>query len=377
MPFVERLNLTFTFIITAKIAMVLDALASYVVDLLKQTTQEEIGMLLGVTGEIDKMGDKLLDLKNFLTDADRRNITDESVREWVGQLKRAMYEATDILDLCQLKAMERASCSMDAGCLNPLLFCMRNPCYAREIGTRIRALNKRLDTIKERSAAFNFINLASYKDRRTSMTHASWNGGSSRETVVEFDRLGVVGEKIEEDTRALVAQILQTGTEVNDNIMVVAIVGVGGIGKTTLAQKVFNDEAIQIEFSKKIWLSVNQNFSEAELLRRAIIEVGGDHRPVGDAMVALHRTLKDALFGHKTFLVLDDVWDHGAWEYALKIPLVKGATSGSRVLVTTRDEDVARGMRATWPYHHVDILAPDDAWSLLKKQVSVQSDIIN
>jgi len=116
-------------------------------------------------------------------------------------------------------------------------------------------------------------------------------------------------------------------------------------------------------------LSINENFSDAELLRRAIIEVGGDHHHAGDAKVALNRTLKDALIGHKTLLVMDDVWDHGAWEGVLKIPFVDVVASGSRVLITTRDEGVARRMRATCPYHHVDTLALDDAWSLLKKQV--------
>ncbi|KAK1625835.1 hypothetical protein QYE76_000150 [Lolium multiflorum] len=66
---------------------------------------------------------------------------------------------------------------------------------------------------------------------------------------------------------------------------------------------------------------------------------------------------------------MDDVWDHGAWEGVLKIPLVNAAASYSRVIITTRDEGVARRMRATWPYHHVDTLTPDDAWSLLKKQL--------
>uniref|UniRef100_A0ACD5VK01 Uncharacterized protein n=1 Tax=Avena sativa TaxID=4498 RepID=A0ACD5VK01_AVESA len=354
--------------------MVLDAFACYVGHLLAQVAADEVGMMLGVSGEIDKMGDKLRDLKNFLADADRRNITDESVQEWVGQLKRAMYEAADILDLCQLKAMERVPSSTEnAGCFNPLLFCLRNPFHAREIGTRIKALNKRLDNIKQRSAAFSFLNLGSYEDRQSSKVHVSHLGNSSRETSADFDRSGVVGEKIEEGTRALVAKILQTGKEVN-NIMVVAIVGVGGIGKTTLAQKVFNDEAIQGDFSKKIWLSVNRNFSDAELLRRVIIEAKGDPGPAGNAKAALTRTLKDALIGHKTLLVMDDVWDCEAWEGALKIPLVNAAASGSRVLITTRDEGVAKGMRAILPYYHVDTLPPDDAWSLLKKQVSMQLD---
>ncbi|KAF7099232.1 hypothetical protein CFC21_100893 [Triticum aestivum] len=349
-------------------AMVLDAFASYLVDMVKQVATDEVGAMLGVSGEINKMGDKLRDLKNFLDDADRRNITDKIVQEWAGQLKRAMYEAIDILDLCQLKAMEHGSSSIDAGYCNPLLFCMRNPFHAREISIRIKALNQRLEAIKQRSDTFGFINLGFYEDRSGNALSSGY-GNPIRETIGDFDRSVVVGDKIEDDTRALVAHIIQTGKEVNNDIMVVAIVGVGGVGKTTLAQKIFNDEAIQGEFSKKIWLSVNQNFSEVELLKRAIIEAGGDAQLAGNAKATLHRSLKDALIGHKTLLVMDDVWDHGAWESVLKIPLANVAASGSQVLVTTRDEGVARGMMARWPYHQVDTLLPEDAWSLLKKQV--------
>ncbi|VAI82097.1 unnamed protein product [Triticum turgidum subsp. durum] len=351
-------------------AMVLDAFASYITDYLKQVVQDELGTMLGVSGKIDKLGNKLLDLKNFLADADRRNITAEAVKVWVGQLKRAMYEAADILDLCQHKAMEkRGPSSVEAGCCNPLLFCLRNPFHAREIGTRIKALNQRLDSIKERSAAFDFINLASYKDCHSSNAHASHQGNPSWETIGDFDRSAVVGDKIEEDTKALVALIMQKGKEVNDDIMVFAIVGVGGVGKTTLAQKVFNDEAIQGGFSKKIWLSVNQNFSEVELLRRTIIGAGGNAQLAGNAKDALHRALMQALKDHKTLLVMDDVWDKGAWEDVLKIPLANAAALGSRVLITTREGHVAQGVTAIQPYHHVDTLAPDDAWSLLRKQV--------
>ncbi|XP_044429998.1 putative disease resistance RPP13-like protein 1 isoform X3 [Triticum aestivum] len=350
-------------------AMVLDAFASYVGNMLAQLAADGVGTMLGVSCEIDKMGDKLRDLKNFLADADRRNITDETVQEWVGQLKRAMYEATDILDLCQLKAMERgSSTTLDAGCFNPLLFCIQNPSHAHEIGTRIKKLNMRLDYIKEQSATFNFVNLGSYEDHNNN-AHGFRHGNPSRETVGDFDRSAIVGDKIEEDTRALVAQIMQAGKDVNNGIMVVAIVGVGGIGKTTLAQKVFNDEAIQGEFSKKIWLSVNQNFSDVGLLRRAIIEAGGDAQPPESAKTSLHEALKNTLIDHKTFLVIDDVWNHRSWNDVLKIPLVNDAASGSRVLVTTRDEGVAQGVKAIWPYHHVDILVPEDAWSLLKNQV--------
>ncbi|XP_044952066.1 disease resistance protein RGA2-like isoform X2 [Hordeum vulgare subsp. vulgare] len=350
----------------ANMTMILDAFASYVQNMLTEMVKEEVYMLLGVGDEIEKMDVKLGELKNFLADADRRNITDKRVQEWVAQLKRAMYEAADILDLCQLKAMERSPSTKDAGCFNPLLFCMRNPSHAHNIGTRIKALNKRLDTIKERSAAFSFIPLGSYEDHGRK-AHGSHSRNTRRETSGEFDRSGVVGEKIEQDTRKLVEMML-TEKKGNTNIMVVAIVGVGGIGKTTLAQKIFNDEALNAEFERTIWLSINKDVDKVELLRTIITQAGGVHG--GEkALAVLQPILATTLKGKKLFLVLDDVWEHGAWDDVLKTPLVNVVARGSRVLVTTRDETIARRMKVVFPYHHVDKLEEDDAWSLLKKQI--------
>ncbi|KAG2556000.1 putative disease resistance protein RGA1 isoform X2 [Panicum virgatum] len=349
-------------------AGVLDSLASYVQNMLTEMARDEVHMLLGVSGEIEKMDIKLKDLKNFLMDADRRSITDQSVQAWVLELRGAMYDATNILDICQLKAMERGL-SHDAGCFNPLLFCMRNPIHAHKIGSRIKNLNQRLEDIKKRSLEFNFINLNSYEDH--SRRVASSRPGS-RETSSEFDESSLVGENIEEDTKNLV-EILTTAELSkceNNNILVFAIVGVGGIGKTTLAKKIFNHDIVRQEFTKKIWLSVNRDFSETELLRRAIVEAGGDHQSAGNTRGALERALKEALNGQKILLVMDDVWEHQAWEDVLQIPLVSAALAhGSRVLITTRHDMVARGMLATKPYHYVNKLNPEDAWLLLKKKV--------
>ncbi|XP_062182919.1 putative disease resistance protein RGA1 [Phragmites australis] len=348
-------------------AVVLDALASYVQNMLTEMAKEEVAMLLGVPKEMDKLGTKLGDLKKFLADADRKNITEESVQEWVRELRDAMYNATDILDLCQLKAMERGPSSLDMGCFNPLLFCMRNPLFAYDIGTRIKKLNKKLDDIKERSASFSFINLGSYEDQASRKVISSRL--ANRETSGQLDRSSVVGEKIEADTRKLVEMLTGASHDDNNKIMVLAIVGVGGIGKTTLAQKIFNEDTIKRDFTKRIWLSVNKEFSVVEMLRRAIVEAGGDHQASGNAKATLQRTLESALEGHKTLLVMDDVWDHRAWEDVLKTPLVNAVGRGSQVLVTTRHNMIARAMKAREPYHHVDKLDSEDAWSLLKKQV--------
>ncbi|XP_039824770.1 putative disease resistance protein At1g50180 [Panicum virgatum] len=245
-------------------AGVLDALASYVQNMLTEMTGDEVHMLLRVSGEIEKMDIRLKDLKNFLVDADRRSITDQSVQAWVLELREAMYDATNILDICLPKAMERAP-SQDTGCFNPLLFCMRNPLHAHKIRSHIKNINQRLEDIKKRSLDFNFINLNSYEDhsKRVVSSHPS-----SHETSGEHDESSLVGENIEEDTRNLVQMLTTANLSKceNNRILVFAVVGVGGIGKTTLAKKIFNHDIIQQEFAKKIWLSVNQDVNETELL---------------------------------------------------------------------------------------------------------------
>ncbi|KAF7105966.1 hypothetical protein CFC21_106733 [Triticum aestivum] len=344
-------------------AMVLDAFASYIADTIKQMAADEVGMLLGVTGEIDSLHDKLESLRDYLADAERKRITDRTVQGWVTKLKGVMYEATNILDLCELKAMGRRDAA-PSPCCNPLLFCLRHPMFAHDIGSRIRKLNKRLDDICLLGAAFSFIKLETYQDYRTGRPSAA-----DRKTDPVLERSAVVGEKIEEDTRALVEEL----TKDNDGIMVVAIVGVGGIGKTTLAKKVFNHEEIQHKFEKTMWLSVTQDFSDVELLRLAITTADGK-LPATEDKSMLVPALLNAVRNQKFLLVLDDMWSDRAWTSLLNAPFSHGAP-GSRIVITTRNETVAPGMRAREPYHRIDKLGPEDAWTLLRKQaVSGEAD---
>lgn len=342
-------------------AVVLDAFASYVSDLLLQVAKDEVGMLLGVSDEITKLDEKLQFLKDYLADAEKKRITDKHVDGWVRKLKGIMYDATDILELCQLKAMEQGS-SVDLGCCNPLLFCLRNPLFAHDIGSRIKKLNQSLDSICKTGAEFSFMKLEAYQDRRTASPLIS------RTTSPVLERSGVVGDQIEEDTSALVKLLTDDKETIHaeNNSLLLAIVGVGGIGKTTLAKNIFNDDAIQEKFDKKIWLSVTQKFNEPDLLRSAIIATGGDHRSSHDRSV-LELSLLNAIKGKNFILVLDDMWTERAWNDFLQIPFSHGGR-GSRVIVTTRDERIARGVKAKY-LHHVNKLGSDDAWSLLKKQV--------
>ncbi|CAL4980118.1 unnamed protein product [Urochloa decumbens] len=351
-------------------AAVLDALAPYVQKLITDMAGEEVSMLLGVSGEITKLEDNMESIKAFLTDAERRRITDESVQRWTRKLKDAMYDATDILDLCQLEADKRRESKGRSlkekvpGCFQPLLFCLCNPVFAHEIGSQIKELNQRLEDIYKEADKFKFnIGLGSNPEPRK-LSDAGMKMSS------EFNESAIVGEKIEKETKELVHVLI------NDdklNIKVVSVVGAGGMGKTTLAQKIFKEKTIQIQFKVKIWLSITQYFEEADLLRTAIEHAGGDHGGKQDKSL-LMRTLTDILSKDKFLIVMDDVWSEKAWNNVLKVPILNASLkqTGSRVLVTTRLEDLVTRMQASYYQHHVSPLNEEDAWSLLKKQLPLQ-----
>ncbi|RCV39767.1 hypothetical protein SETIT_8G249100v2 [Setaria italica] len=352
-------------------AAVLDAMVPYVKKLITDMAEEEVSMLLGVSGEIEKLEDNIEGIKAFLADAERRRLTDQSVQRWVRKLKDAMYDATDIIDECHLEAADKRRGSTEdgssvkkKGCFQPLLFCIRNPVFAHKIGSRIKELNQRLDGIHKEADRFKFsINLGSNPEPRK-LTDAE---RSTQNMTSEFDESAIVGEKIEQDTREL-AQLLITGGL--HDIKVVSIVGTGGMGKTTLAQKIFNEVTIQDHFKVKVWLSITQHFNEIELLKTAIEHAGGVHGGTQDK-THLTRTLTKTLSTGRFLLVLDDVWCNQAWSHVLSVP-VKNASQkqqGNWVLITTRSEDLAQRMGTSFYQHRVSPLNEEDAWSLLTKQL--------
>ncbi|CAL4979377.1 unnamed protein product [Urochloa decumbens] len=233
-------------------------------------------------------------------------------------------------------------------------------------GSRIKELNQRLDEIRRGAAEFNFLaNIRSSRNRRTI---ADAEHSSSLKSMSEFDETAIVGEKIERDTKEL-AQVLLSDENHHD-LKVVSIVGMGGMGKTTLAQKIFNEPTDQKHFKVKVWLSITQQFDEAELLRTAIEHAGGVLGGAQDKTLPT-RNLTDAMSVGRFLLVLDDMWSDKAWSDVFCVPARKASQKqlGSRILITTRLEHLAPMMGEYFHQHHVRPLDIEDAWSLLKKQL--------
>ncbi|VAH40487.1 unnamed protein product [Triticum turgidum subsp. durum] len=152
-------------------------------------------------------------------------------------------------------------------------------------------------------------------------------------------------------------------------LKVISIVGFGGLGKTTLAQSVYDHIGVQRHFDLTAWAHVSAKPDRLELAAQILRSASPAYRGSIDkdaTFGALQSQLTQLLASKRFLLVLDDVWDvpQDTWQELL-IPL-KSAQSGSRIIVTTRTPKVADMLGASHTYH-LNPLGIEDCWSLFHR----------
>ncbi|KAI4965927.1 hypothetical protein ZWY2020_047381 [Hordeum vulgare] len=150
-----------------------------------------------------------------------------------------------------------------------------------------------------------------------------------------------------------------------NNYCKIAIIGAGGFGKTTLAQKIHNDRKIKVSFELHAWISVSLDYNEVSLLNEVLRNIGVHHEQ-GESIAELHRKIAETLEGKSLFLVLDDVWHPNVWKKILRTPL--HATTTNVILVTTRYKHITK--RAGLGYtDRVDLMSVDVGWYMLLDEI--------
>ncbi|XP_061952681.1 putative disease resistance protein RGA4 [Populus nigra] len=304
-----------------------------------QQVQEEVNLVVGVKKEVDKLKSNLLDIQSVLEDADRKQVKDKAVRDWVDKLKDACYDMDDVLDEWSTailrwkmeEAEENTHSRQKIRCsfLGSPCFCFNQVVRRRDIALKIKEVSEKVDDIAKERAKYGF-DLYKATDELQRLTTTSF--------VDESSVIGRDGEK-----KNVGSKLLAESSQEARDVDVISLVGLGGIGKTTLAQLAFNDSEVTAHFEKKIWVCVSEPFDEVRIAKAILEQLEG--RPTNLVeLQSLLQGVSESIKGKRLLLVLDDVWteNHGQWE-KLK-PSLTGCARGSRILVTTRKDAVATMM---------------------------------
>lgn len=331
---------------------------------LSEATLDHFISWRGIHGKLESLSSTLSQLQAFLDDAEEKQLTDASVRGWLAKLKDITYDLDDLLDSYSAKSMRmkqrQVIFSTKASFLSSS-FLSRN-LYQHRIKHKINIILERLDKIvQERDT----IGLQMICEMRRYDTSERPQSSSLVDSSAVFGR--------ERDREEMVRLVLSDNGHNSCNLCVIPVVGMGGLGKTTLMQMVYHDDRVREHFDLRIWIYVSESFDERKLTQETLEASDYDQSVASTNMNMLQETLSRVLRGKRYLLVLDDVWneDLDKW-HSYRAALISGGF-GSKIVVTSRNENVGRIMGGIEPYK-LQKLSDDDSWSVFKSHAFRDGD---
>ncbi|PON33383.1 NB-ARC domain, LRR domain containing protein [Parasponia andersonii] len=307
----------------------------------------------------------LLSADVLLNDAEEKQLREPNVKKWLDELKQVLYEADHVTDKINTEALrlklERGESGSKSSKFLNFVPAMFSP-FDNAVKSEIEEILVRLRYLL---AQTEFLGLKKVDRRRPShKLHAP--------LVEEHDVFGRKDEK-----EAIIKLLLSVS---GHKISVIPIVGMGGVGKTTLAQLVYKERSVQERFDLKAWVTISEEFDIFKITK-TILETATSRKFEIEDLHQLQNELKKALMGKKFLFVHDDVWNENyeLWDL-LKSSFESGA-HGSKIIVTTRSKIVASKMGNVQSYE-LQIMSDDDCWQLFSKHVldntgfDVQSDLL-
>ncbi|KAK4437298.1 putative late blight resistance proteinR1B-16 [Sesamum alatum] len=294
------------------------------------------------TDQIQRLLEKVEFLQGFL-ELHSQRISPE-MEDLAKQLAVVATEADDIIDFHVVNQLRETSQDQSRSVTFLSSFCQDIEKIIREIDS----ITKKLMMVKE-----EWVHVQEHQPIVSVPVGSTAIPSSDKDTMVGFDE------------RLL--QVVDELTRGESNIQILPVVGMGGIGKTTLAQNAFNHPYIVNRFDIRIWFTISQQYSVREILQKYLFD---GKKNEADTTDQLGERLHKLLFGKRYLIIMDDVWSIKVWEdFMLYLP---NNGNGSRILMTTRLLDVARSLGFDNHYFPVNFLDEDKSWNLLCEKVFAQ-----
>ncbi|KAM1126602.1 hypothetical protein ACFX2B_041265 [Malus domestica] len=347
-----------------------EQIVCFVIDkLIQLLITTEANLSRDVRKEVNFIKDELESIRSFLKDADAKaaadgETTNDSVKTWVNQVRDAAFSIEDVIDEYLLRITRH---HQDPGFIRFFHKIIRLAKKTRSqdaIVSKVDHMKELVRDIQERRKRYELSSI-DQQGRDNGEKTLPWH--DPRVASLFIEEAEVVGI---ESARKELTDLLVGGAPRRE---VISVVGMGGLGKTTLANKVYDNHAVLDQFDCYAWVTVSQTYKVEDLLRTVVKMFCSSRKenfPEGiDAMdeESLIRKSRECLQQKRYVVVFDDVWKVDFWE-AIEHALPDNI--GGRIMITTRSQDVADFCKRSCfvHVHHLQPLPPNEAWELFCKK---------
>ncbi|EFH53768.1 hypothetical protein ARALYDRAFT_323301 [Arabidopsis lyrata subsp. lyrata] len=337
-----------------------DAITGFVLKKIGGYLINEVSMLIGVKDDLEELKTELTCIHGYLKDVEAREREEEVSKEWTKLVLDIAYDIEDVLDTYFLKVEER---SQRRG-LSRMTNKIGKTKDAYSIGCDIRNLKRRILDITRKRETYG---IGGFKEPQGGGNISSLRVRQlGRARSVDHEEL-VIG--LEDDAKILLVKLL--GDNKEDKRHIISIFGMGGLGKTALARKLYNSGDVKRRFDCRAWTYVSQEYKTGDILMRIIRSLG---MTSGEELEKIRKFAEEELEvylhglleGKKYLVVVDDIWEQEAWESLKRaLPYNHG---GSRVIITTRIRALAEGVDGTVYAHKLRFLTFEESWTLFEQK---------
>ncbi|XP_075085990.1 putative late blight resistance protein homolog R1A-10 [Nicotiana tabacum] len=320
-----------------------DTAMDFVIDNLKQLLRENTDLIGAIRDDVKSLLEELQNLHAFLKQATKSRSRNEILKHLVKELSTAVNEA----EVCIDKFVIEAKLHQNKGIRK--MFDFGHVMKARQCATEIKFIKEKLKEIRRENAYHiqfeDHQNVTDQELRKVPLPE--------EEDVVGFDEEA--------------AEIINRLCKGSDDLEIIPIVGMPGLGKTTLANKIFKDGRVQYEFFTCFWVYVAQSYNRREVFLNIISKFTRNVKQYEyEAEEDLAKAIRELLGkGGKYLIVLDDIWTLEALN-ELKIAFPNNH-KGNKIMLTTRNSSLANSCN-NFP-HKLKFLTESECWLLLKKKV--------